>query len=545
MPFTRFRLVGTNRLWTNSENFSICTPDTEISALRRDDDPAVDLVNDAPTIEVTANDFTENGASANDVAATYLAGEGDDAVGYLVVSIPGPIPTAEGLVGFRLPDGLELPTGVEASRRLLAAHARTAAYAGRPAEADDAKNHILFRDRNCDSLIAVGGGSVMDTAKAVNILVSEGGEFLRAYVGAHALTRPLKPLVAIATTAGTGSEVTSVAVIKDTHKQKKDAFQSAHLLPAVAVIDPRMTLTVPPGMTAATAMDALTHAVEAFTCLAKNPLSDAYASAAIRKIVKALPIVLADPRNTDARLDLAEAATMAGIAFSNSMVGLVHAIGHSLGAVCHLHHGTCMSLLLPYVLEYNFDTIRDDLGQLLPSLVGDEAAAAVPPEDRAKAAIAAIRDLRDVIYRATELPRCLSESGKVDRTQFAQIADLAVDDVQVGYLLPPDPPANDDCASAEAIDVSVDAAIDPAGDEDWYYFDANDGDCVTLATFSLNGSTTDTQIYLYEEATCGDPSAWLVWNDDGGPGLFSLIEELFSSAPEEEEDAREPRVPTQ
>ena len=285
-----------------------------------------------------------------------------------------------------------------------------------------------FRERNCDSLIAVGGGSVLDTAKAVNILVSEGGEFLRAYVGAHKLTRPLKPLVAIATTAGTGSEVTTVAVIKDTHKQKKDAFQSSHLMPALAVIDPRMTLTVPPAMTAATAMDALTHAVEAYTCIAKNPLSDAYASAAIRKIVTALPLVLAEPGHTDARLDLAEAATMAGIAFSNSMVGLVHAIGHSLGALCHLHHGTCMSLLLPYVLEYNFDAVQDDLGALLPFLAGDDAARTTPPEERAKAAIAAICDLRDQIYDATQLPRSLSESGKVEKSQFAKIADMSVDD---------------------------------------------------------------------------------------------------------------------
>ncbi len=285
-----------------------------------------------------------------------------------------------------------------------------------------------FRERDCDSLIAVGGGSVLDTAKAVNILVSEGGEFLRAYVGAHKLTRPLKPLVAIATTAGTGSEVTTVAVIKDTHKQKKDAFQSSHLMPAVAVIDPRMTLTVPPVITAATAMDALTHAVEAFTCIAKNPLSDAYASAAIKKIVTALPLVLAEPGHTDARLDLAEAATMAGIAFSNSMVGLVHAIGHSLGAVCHLHHGTCMSLLLPYVLEYNFDAIQDDLGALLPLLAGDKAARATPPEERARASIAAIRDLRDEIFDATQLPRSLSEAGKVEKSQLAKIADLSVDD---------------------------------------------------------------------------------------------------------------------
>jgi alcohol dehydrogenase len=286
----------------------------------------------------------------------------------------------------------------------------------------------LFRQHGCDSLIAVGGGSVMDTAKAANILVSEGGEDLHEYTGAGKLTRPLKPLVAIATTAGTGSEVTSVAVIKDTQAQQKIPFQSAHLLPAVAVIDPRMTLTVPPAITAATAMDALTHAVEAFTCLAKNPISDAYASAAIRRIVTALPRVLEAPGDTEARLDLAEAATMAGIAFSNSMVGLVHAIGHSLGAVCHLHHGTCMSLLLPYVLEYNFEAIREDLGALLPFLAGEEAARATPTEDRAKAAIAAIRDLRDSIFEATGLPRSLDESGKVDKSQFEKIADLAVDD---------------------------------------------------------------------------------------------------------------------
>jgi alcohol dehydrogenase len=285
-----------------------------------------------------------------------------------------------------------------------------------------------FRERQCDSLIAVGGGSVLDTAKAVNILVSEGGEFLREYVGANKLTRPLKPFVAIATTAGTGSEVTNVAVIKDTKSQTKVGFQSSHLMPTVAVIDPRMTLTVPPLITAATAMDALTHAVEAFTCIAKNPLSDAYATAAIRKIVTALPQVLAKPGHTDARLELAEAATMAGIAFSNSMVGMVHSIGHSLGATCHLHHGTCMSVLLPYVLEYNFDAINDDLGLLLPFLAGDDLARATPPEERARATIAAIRDLRDEIFDATGLPRSLSESGKVEKSQFAKIADLSVDD---------------------------------------------------------------------------------------------------------------------
>jgi alcohol dehydrogenase len=119
---------------------------------------------------------------------------------------------------------------------------------------------------------------------------------------------------------------------------------------------------------------------------------------------------------------------MAGIAFSNSMVGLVHAIGHAVGAVCHLHHGTCMSILLPSVLEYNVETIRNDLGLLLPFLAGEEAARMTAPQERASASIAAIRDLRDRVFDATQLPRSLSESGKVDKSQFSKIADLAVDD---------------------------------------------------------------------------------------------------------------------
>lgn len=286
----------------------------------------------------------------------------------------------------------------------------------------------LWREAGCDALIAVGGGSVMDTAKAANILVSEGGDDLTAYAGVGRLKRPLRPLVAIATTAGTGSEVTSVAVIKDLERQRKMPFQSPHLFPDLAVIDPRMTMTVPPQITAATAMDALTHATEAYTCLAKNPLSDAYASAAIRRIAEALPRVLAHPDDLDGRLSLAEAATMAGIAFSNSMVGLVHAIGHALGAACHLHHGTCMSLLLPHVLEYNHDAIADLLGELLLPLAGEEAYAVTPPAQRARAAIGAIRKLREDAHAATGLPRTLAETGKVQKDDLPSIARAAVND---------------------------------------------------------------------------------------------------------------------
>src|SRR5690606_13681211 len=134
-----------------------------------------------------------------------------------------------------------------------------------------------YRANSCDAIIAVGGGSVIDTSKAANILVSEGGDDLHKYAGAGALKRPLKPFFVLPTTAGTGSEVTIAAVIADPDRGVKVAFTSPFLLPHAAVIDPRMTLTLPPFLTAATAMDALTHATEAYISLAKNPLSDAYA----------------------------------------------------------------------------------------------------------------------------------------------------------------------------------------------------------------------------------------------------------------------------
>ncbi|MDX1457963.1 MAG: iron-containing alcohol dehydrogenase [Marinobacter sp.] len=286
----------------------------------------------------------------------------------------------------------------------------------------------VYRKEKCDSIIAVGGGSAIDTAKAVNILVSEGGDDISEYAGAGVLKRALKPFFVVPTTAGTGSEVTAVAVIADTEKSVKLPFTSSFLLPNAAIIDPRMTLTLPPHITAATAMDALTHATEAFTCMAKNPLSDAYATAAVKKISTSLLSVMDNPKDADGRLELAQASTMAGIAFSNSMVGLVHALGHATGAICHLPHGLCMSLYLPYVLEYNLESIRGPLSDLLLYLDGPEAYAATPANRRAEASIAAIRRMRDALYKHCKLPRTLKETGKVEESQLDAIAALALDD---------------------------------------------------------------------------------------------------------------------
>lgn len=290
-----------------------------------------------------------------------------------------------------------------------------------------------YRANKCDAIIAVGGGSVIDTSKATNILVSEGGNDLLQYAGAHNLPKPLKPFFVIPTTSGTGSEVTMVAVVSDTQKNVKLAFASYYLMPHAAILDPRMTLTLPPHLTAMTGMDALTHCVEAYTCMAANPLSDAYASAGIKKISENLFNVLENPNDSQGRLELAQASTMAGIAFSNSMVGLVHSLGHALGAVAHLPHGLCMNLFLPYVLEYNKQVNGQKIGELLLSLAGADIYAQTPATQRADRAITTILAMRDRLFTLTKLPRTLRETGKVTKAQLDEVAEKALNDGSIIY----------------------------------------------------------------------------------------------------------------
>ena len=289
----------------------------------------------------------------------------------------------------------------------------------------------FYRQQDCDSILAVGGGSVIDTSKGVNILVSEGGDDLLAYSGVGNLKNPLNPLFVVPTTAGTGSEVTSVAVISDTKNERKVAFGSHFIFPDVAILDPRMMLSLPPHITAMTAMDALSHACEAAIGLAKNPISDAYAHAAIKKISQNLTTVMETPGDIDGRMGLAEAATMAGIAFSNSLVGVVHSLGHSVGAICHLPHGMCMSIFLPHALEYNLEVSRNEIAELLLPLAGAERYAQVSANQRAESAIDMIREMRDQLYQYCQLPRTLQESGKVQKDQFESIARAALNDGSV------------------------------------------------------------------------------------------------------------------
>lgn len=294
----------------------------------------------------------------------------------------------------------------------------------------------LYKENGCDAVIAVGGGSVMDTAKGVNIVVSENATDLMAFSGAGVLKRHLKPLIAVPTTAGTGSEVTLVAVIKDHEKHLKMFFTSYFLLPNVSILDSRMTMTMPPFITAMTGMDAMSHAVEGYYCIQKNPLSDTHSLAAVKMIYKYLPMVTKNPADKDGRLAMAVAACLAGISFSNSMVGLVHNLGHATGAICGVPHGVCMAVLLPYGLEYNMHKREEAMAELLLPIAGEEVYFKTPKDQRAQKVVSLIRQMNQDLNSITggRHARYFSEvkdrDGKqmVPRDVLPQIAKAALMD---------------------------------------------------------------------------------------------------------------------
>jgi len=285
----------------------------------------------------------------------------------------------------------------------------------------------LYREQNCDCIIAVGGGSVIDSAKGMNIVISENTTDIIQFAGHDRIRNVQQPLIVIPTTSGTGSEVTLVAVVADKEKDQKMLFTSTKLLPSVALIDPRMTMSLPPKLTAATGMDALTHAIEAYTCLQKNPISDAYAFAAIESITKNLVNVVKNGNDEQGRFELAVASTAAGVAFSNSMVGAVHGIGHTVGALAHVHHGMAMAILLPHVMEYNLEKIGELYSELLLSLAGAETFASTPKNKRAEASIEFIKNLNKTLNSLCGMPITLSEAG-VNESQLEEIAKRSLND---------------------------------------------------------------------------------------------------------------------
>lgn len=218
----------------------------------------------------------------------------------------------------------------------------------------------MAKEHNCDLFIAVGGGSVIDTAKVANILVVKGGQ-LRDHMGAYLLesSERLLPSIFIPTTAGTGSEVTKVAVIADPDNDVKLPFAEEQFLPQLAILDPEMTVSLPGKLTAATGMDALTHAIEAYVDKEWSPASDALALHAITLISNNILQACAKPEDLQARGAMQVGSFLAGVAFSHSMVGMVHGISHALGGVYHIPHGLANALVLPEVMAYNLEAQLD------------------------------------------------------------------------------------------------------------------------------------------------------------------------------------------
>ena len=283
----------------------------------------------------------------------------------------------------------------------------------------------IYKENNCDSIVAVGGGSVIDTAKGVRMLISQNVQDINNLMGNEILKYGIHvPFIVIPTTAGTGSEVTLVAVIEDKIKNVKMEFISYFLLPDVAILDPKMTVSLPKKATASTGMDALCHAIEAYSCIQKNPMSDSYAISAISLIRDNLLNAVENGNDEEARLNMANASLMAGVAFSNSMVGLVHAIGHSIGAVCHIPHGDAISILLPYVMEYNLDKCEEIYAKLLLFFGTEEEYMNTPKEKRAEKLIEKVRNMINDLHEKTGLPNKLEISDE----EIEKVAKTAIND---------------------------------------------------------------------------------------------------------------------
>ncbi len=223
------------------------------------------------------------------------------------------------------------------------------------------------RDLKADCIVSVGGGSVIDSSKGVCVTLKMGGK-VNDHCRQMVLREPVTPHICIPTTSGTGSEVTIAAVLTNKGAGRKVFMADQMIVPNVALLDPRMTVSLPKGLTAATAMDALTHAVEAMTSLMNNPICDGLALHAIRLISDNLPAVIADGKNEKARLNMQIAATMAGWAFSVAQTGLAHGMAHTVGTLYHVPHGLGCGIMIPKVMRYNVDHSTDQLARIAQAM---------------------------------------------------------------------------------------------------------------------------------------------------------------------------------
>jgi alcohol dehydrogenase class IV len=279
---------------------------------------------------------------------------------------------------------------------------------------------------DADTMISVGGGSSMDTAKGTALLMVEGGDLIDHHCAVYVPSGPLPPHIAVPTTSGTGSESTCVAVILDKAQKLKLIFQAPELTPTLAMLDPVMTVSMPPLITASTGMDAMAHCIEATYSKMHQPISDGLGLHAIRLIAKYLPIATQNGDDIEARTYMAIAANMAGMAFTNSMTTIGHAMAHSLGGCFGVPHGVANAILLPLGMEFNIGFMPEEVVPQL-RMVAEALGLDVGGDDDVTASKKAVEFIKNFTAELG-LPRKLSEVGVPEDGLLMAAGDALIDD---------------------------------------------------------------------------------------------------------------------
>ncbi len=289
---------------------------------------------------------------------------------------------------------------------------------GEPVDTMIDKGLTIYKENQCDFLIAVGGGSPMDSMKAIAAMVTNPGN-ISDYLG-KTIDLAVPPMVAVPTTAGTGSEATQFTIITDTKRDIKMLLKGAVLMPDLAIVDPQFTLTAPPSVTAATGLDALCHASEAFTSRKAQPLTDDMALAAIKRIFKYLPVAYHDGSNVEARKQMSIAALQAGTAFNNASVTLIHGMSRPIGALFHVPHGISNAMLIKECFTFALDGAYDRFGTL------GRAIGAASDGDSDKEAAYKFLEAAAALCRECQIPTL--EAYGIDKEKFFASIDKMAED---------------------------------------------------------------------------------------------------------------------
>lgn len=300
-------------------------------------------------------------------------------------------------------------------------HAVYSAVTPNPRDHEVMAGAEVYRREGCDGLVAVGGGSPIDCAKGIGIVVSNERAVLE-FEGVDGVPAPMPPMLCVPTTSGSSADISQFAIIVDTQRSRKIAVISKAVVPDLSLLDPRTLQTMPAELAACTGLDALTHAIEAYVSTGNSPLTDLHALEAVQRVRRHLLAFFQDAADVNARSGMMLASLHAGLAFSNASLGAVHALAHSLGGLLDLPHGVCNAMLLDHVIEFNYPAAAERYRQIAGAM-GAETRNRTDDEVRLDL-IAKIRELR----QATGIGQSLSVNG-VDGISVADLAKNALEDV--------------------------------------------------------------------------------------------------------------------